>query len=144
MSSHPTMVANCCPAFSRASTWICEIASSSNADEWGPLVTADSISSGFHSRPNDTRHPTRAYCSNRFSAGCRLALHLGNIKPRNCPSMNPSGPVNSSSNRRQSSSNIVADLFFHQCSGTLSRFCVGCTAAANALDSRFLLCLALD
>ena len=31
----------------------------------------------------------------------------------------------------------VADLFSHQCRRTLSRFGVGCTAAANALDSRF-------
>ena len=53
--------------------------------------------------------------------------------------MNTSGTVNSSSNHCWSSVNAVADLFYHQCRGTLSRFGVGCTAAANALDSHFLL-----
>ena len=42
-SSQLTMVANLCANFSCASTWICEIVSSSNADEWEPLVTASSI-----------------------------------------------------------------------------------------------------
>ena len=73
-------------------------------------------------RPTETGHQTRAYCSNKFSARCRLALPLGNTIPRNFPSMTPSVPVNSSSNRRWSSSNYVADLFFHQCRITLSHF----------------------
>ena len=63
-------------------------------------------------------------------------------RPRNFSSMTPSGPVNSSSNRRRSSANAVSDLFSQQCCGTLSRFGVGCTAAVNALDSRFFLWLA--
>ena len=58
--------------------------------------------------------------------------------------MNPYGRVNSSSNHCRSSSNAVAYLFYHQCCGTLSLFGVDCTAAANALDSRFFLQLALD
>ena len=98
MSSHLTMVANPCATFSRASTWICEISSSSNADEWGTLVTAASISSGVQLLLTETGHPTRAYCSNKFAAGCRLPLHIGNTRPRNFPLMTPSGPVNSSSN----------------------------------------------
>ena len=61
MSSHLTMVANPCAAFSRASNWICEIVLSSNANEWGPLVTAVSISSGVQSLPTNTGHPTCAY-----------------------------------------------------------------------------------
>ena len=139
MSSHRTMVANPCAAFSRALTWICEIESSSNADEWGKLVTADSISSEVQSCPTKTGHLTRAYCSNKLAAGCRLALNLGNLRPRNFPLMNPYGPVNYLSNRRQSSANAIADLFTNQCHGTLSRFGVGCTAAANTLDLRFFL-----
>ena len=142
MSSHLTMVANPCADFSRASTWICEIASSSNSYEWGILFTAASISYGVQSRPTKTGHPTHVYCSNKFAAGCRLAFHLGNTIPCNFPLMTPSGPVNSSSNRRRSSSNAVADLFFHQCCVMLSRFGFGCTAAANALNSRFFLRLA--
>ena len=98
MSSHLTIVAKPFADFSRVSSWIYEIASSSNADEWVLLVTAASISSGVQSRPTETGHPTRTYRSNKFSARCRLALHLGNTRPRNFPSMTPSGPVNSLSN----------------------------------------------
>ena len=58
--------------------------------------------------------------------------------------MTTSGPVNSSSNCRQSSANAVADLFSHQCHGTLSCFGVGYTAAAKAIDLRFFVRLALD
>ena len=139
MSSHLTMVANPCDAFYHGLTWICEIESSSNVDDWGPLVTAASISSGVQSRPTETGHTTRAYCSNKFSARYRLTLHLGNMRPHNFSSMNPSGPVNSSSNRLWSSANAFADPSFHQCCGTLSRFGVVCTASANALDSRCFL-----
>ena len=85
MSSHLTMVENPCADFSYASTWICENLSSSNDDEWGPLVTDASISYGFQSCPTKTGHPTCAYCSNKFAAGCCLALHLGNMRPRNFP-----------------------------------------------------------
>ena len=138
MSSHLTIVANPCAAFPRASTWICEIASFSNADEWGLLVTAAFILYVVQSRPTKTRHPTRAYCSKKISAGYHLALYLRNTRPRNFPSMTPSRPVNSSRTCCRSSYNAAADLFSHQFSGTLSRFGVGCTAAANALDSRFL------
>ena len=105
MPPHLTMVANTCAAFSH----FC--ASSYNADEWRPLVTDDSILSGVHLRPTETRHPNCAYGSNKFAAGCRLAIHLGNTIPRNFPSMTPSVPVNSSSNRRPSSSSAIADLF---------------------------------
>ena len=122
ISSHLTMVENPCADFSCALTWICAISYSSDPDEWRHLVTAASVSSGFQSRPTETWHPTRAYCSNKFSAGCCLALHLGNMRPRNFSYMTSSGPVNSSSNRRCSSVNAVADLFSHQCCGTLSRF----------------------
>ena len=103
----------------------------------GPLVTAASISYGVQSRPTKTGHLTRAYCSNKFSALCRLVLYLENTRPRNFPWITPSGPVKSSSNRRRSSANSVTDQFFHQCRETLSRFGVGCTAAVNVLDSRF-------
>ena len=137
MSSHLTMIANPCAAFSRASTCIFEIASSSNADEWGTLVTAAPITSGFQSRPTETGHPTRAYCIKTFAAGCHLTLHLGNTRPHNFPSMTPSGTVKSPSNCRRSSANAVADLFLHQCRGTLYFFGAGCTATANALNSRF-------
>ena len=137
MSSHLTMVTNPCSDFSCASTWIFEIASSSNDDEWGILVTDAFISYGVQSRLTKIGHPNRAYCSNKFASGCCLALHLGNTRPCNFPLMNPYGPVNPSSNRRQSWANAVSDMFFHQCCGTLSRFVVGCTAAANALDLRF-------
>ena len=123
---------------------VCVGTMSSNDDKWGPLVTASSISYGVQSRPTETRHPTCAYCSNKFAAGCRLALHLGNMRPRNFPSMTPSGPVNSSSNLRWSSANAVADLFFHQCCRTLSRFGVGCTAGASALGLHFFLRLVPD
>ena len=139
MSSNLTMVVNPCAAFPHASNWICEIASSSNADEWGTLFTDASILSGVQSRPTETGHPARAYCSNKFAAGCRLTLHLENTRPRNFPSMTPPGPFKSSSNRRWSSANAVADLFSHQYRGTLSRFGVVCTAAANALNLRFFL-----
>ena len=115
MSYHLTMVANPCAAFYRDLTWICEIASSYNADKWGPLVTAAYKSSGAQSRPTETRRPTRAYCSNKFAAGCCLALRLVNTRPRKFPSMNPYGPVNSLSNRRWSSANAVSNLFSHQC-----------------------------
>ena len=138
------MVAKPCADFYRASTWICEIETSSNADEWGPLVSTVSISSGFQSRPTETRHLTRSYCSNKFAAGCRLAFHLENMRPCNFPSMTPSGPVNSMINLYQSSSNAVPDLFFHQCRGRLYRFSVGCAVAANTLDLRFSLQLAPD
>ena len=111
--SHLTVFANPCADFPCASTWICEIASSFNADEWGPLVTDAYISSGVQSRPTDTRHPARTYCSNKFAARCRLALHIRKTRPRNFPRMTPSDPVNSSSNRRWSSANALADLFFH-------------------------------
>ena len=113
-SFHLNMVANSCAAFSRASTWFYGIASSYNADEWGGLVTAASISSGFQSRPTETRHLTRAYLSNKCSAGCRLALHLGNTRPRNFTSMTPYVPVRSSSNRHRSTANAVDDLSFHR------------------------------
>ena len=46
ISSRLTMVENPCAVFSRASTWIFNIVSYSNADEWEPLVTAAFISSG--------------------------------------------------------------------------------------------------
>ena len=52
--------------------------------------------------------------------------------------MTPSGPVNSSINIGWSSGKAVDDLFSHQSRRNLSRFGVGCTSAANALDSRFL------
>ena len=94
-------------------------------------------------RPTKTGHPTRSYCSNKFVAGCRLTLHIGNAIPRNYPYMTPYVPVNSSNNSRRSSANAFDDLFSHQCRGTLSRFGVVCTASANALDSRFLLRLEL-
>ena len=113
-------------------------------DEWGPLVLAASISSGVQSCPTDTGHLTRAYLSNKYSAGCRLTLHIANTRPCKFPSMTPSGRVNFFSNHRWSSSNAVSDLFSHQCHRTLSRFGVGCTAAANMLDSQFLLRLAPD
>ena len=144
MSSHLTMVAKYCAAFTHASTWICEIASYSNADEWGPLITAAYISSGVQLRPTETGHPTHAYCSNKFSTRCQLALHLGNTRPRNFLSLTKSSPVNSSSNLSWSLENTVDHLYFHQCHGTLSCFNVGCTATANSLDSHFLLRLALD
>ena len=128
MSSHLSTVAIPCDAFSCASTWVFEISSSYNADEWGPLVTAASISSGGQLRPTETRHPTRVYRSNKFASGCCLALHIENTIPRNFPSMTPPVPVNPSNNFRQSSSNAVSDLFSHQCCGTLSQFGVGCTA----------------
>ena len=43
MQSHLTVVANPWAAFYCASTWILLFASSSNANEWGPLVTSASI-----------------------------------------------------------------------------------------------------
>ena len=61
MLSHLTMVANPCSDFSRSSTCIFVITLSSNADEWGTLVTDASLSSGVQSRPIKTGHPTRAY-----------------------------------------------------------------------------------
>ena len=79
------MVANPWADFSRDSTRICEIASSSNADEWGPLVTAASVSSGIQLSPTESGNPARAYCSNKFAAGCCLALHLGKTIPRKFP-----------------------------------------------------------
>ena len=111
MLSHLTIFAKPCAAFSCASTWMYENVSSSNYDEWGTLVNTDSISSGAQSRPTKTGHPTRAYCSNKFSAGCCLTLHIGNTIPHNFPSMTQSDPVNSYSNRRRSSANAFADLF---------------------------------
>ena len=137
MLSHRIMFANPFADFPCASTYIFEIALSSNTDEWGTLVTAAPISSGVQSRPTKTGHPTRAYFSNKFATGCRLALHLGNTRRRNFPDMTPSLPVYSLSNRHWSSTNAVAELFSHQYCRTLSRLSVGCTAAANTLDSRF-------
>ena len=142
MSSRLTMVANPCANVSRASTWICEIASYSNVDEWGRLVTSASILSGDQSHPTETRHPTCTYCGNKFATECFLALHLGNTRPCNFPSMTPSGPVNYLSNLCRSSVNAVADLFFHQCCKTLSPFGVGCAAATNTLDLCFVIWLA--
>ena len=144
MSSHLKMVTNPCATFYRASTWICEIASSYNANEWGALVTTDSISSGAQLRPTKTGHPTCAYCSNKLASECCLALHLENTIPCKFLSMTPSFRVNSSSIRCRSSANTVADLIFRQCCGKMSYFGVGCTDYANALNSRFLLRLALD
>ena len=144
MLSQFAMVANPCADFSRALTWICEIALHYNANKWGPLVTAAYISSGSQLRPTETGYPTHAYFSNKFDAGYILALHLENIRPHNFPLMTPSVPVNSSSNWRWSSANAIADLFFHQCCWTLSSFGVGCTAVANALNLRFLLRLVPD
>ena len=111
MLSYLTMVANPYAAFSRVLNWTFETTSSSNTDEWGTLVTAASISSGFQLRTTETGHPICAYCSNKFAAGCCLALYLGNTRPRNFLLMTPSGSVISSGNRRLSSSNAVADLF---------------------------------
>ena len=99
VSSNLTMVEKPHAAFCRALTWICEVASYFNADEWGILFTAASILSVSQSRPTKTGHTTRAYYSNKCSSGCCLALHLGNTRPRNFPLMNTSGPVNSPSNR---------------------------------------------
>ena len=73
---------------------IIEITLSSNSDEWGPLVTAVSISSGVQALPSETVHTTHAYCSNKFAAGCRLAPHLVNTSARDFPLMNPFGLVN--------------------------------------------------
>ena len=112
MSSHLTIVTNPCAAFTIATTWICEIASCSKSDEWGTLVTPVSISSGVESRPTKIGHPTRAYYSNKFSAGCRLALHLGDKRPRHFQLMNTSSPVISLINHRWSSDNDVVHLFF--------------------------------
>ena len=58
-------------------------------------------------------------------------------RPRNFLSMTPSGPDNSLVNHRWLSANAIADLFFHQCRRTLSRFGVGCTSADHALELRF-------
>ena len=58
--------------------------------------------------------------------------------------MTPFVPVNSSSNWCRSSANAVANLFYHQSCGTLSRFGVGFTVAAYSFDSRFLLRLRPD
>ena len=112
MLSHPTIVENPCASFPRASTWICEIASSFNVDEWENLVISASISYGFQSRPTNNGHPTHAYCNNKFAARFCLDLHIGNAISPNFPSTTPSVPVNSLSNRRRSSANSVADLFF--------------------------------
>ena len=139
MSSHLTIFSNPCADFSCALTCICEVESSSNADEFGTLVTAASISSGVLLHQTDTRHPTCAYCSIKFAAGCCLALYLENTRPHYFPSMTPSEPVNYSSNRRWSSANSVADLFFYKCLGMVSCFSVGCTVAAAPLKLRFLL-----
>ena len=122
MSHHITMVEDTCADFSRSVTWIFEIASSSNADEWVPLFTAASISYGVQLHPTNTGLLTCAYCSNKFAARCRLALHLVNTIPSDFPVMTPSGPVNSLLNRRWSSSNAVSDLSFRQCRRTLSHF----------------------
>ena len=86
------MVANRCADFTRASNWICEIASSSNYDQCGPLATSASIYSGVQFRTTETGHPTSAYFSNKFRAWCCFALHLGNTRPHNFPSMATSGP----------------------------------------------------
>ena len=144
MSSHLTIVSNPCDDFSCVLTWIIAISSYYNTEEWGTLVTAASTSFRLQLRPTNTRHPTRAYCSNKFSFGCCLALHLGNTRPCNFPLMTTSVTVNCSSNCHWSSTNTVDYLFFHQCRGTISLFGIGCTAAADALDSHFLLWLAPD
>ena len=139
MSSHLTIVGKTCAAFYRDSTWICVIASYSNANDWGTLVTAASISSGVQSCPTETGHPTRAYCSNKFSSGWRLALHLGNTIPHNFPPMTSYRLVNSSSNHRRSSANAVAGMFIHQCRVTLSRFwCWLCSCRQRARLALFL------
>ena len=142
MSSHLTMVASPYADFFCALAWIIEISSPSNDYEWGSLVTSASISSGVQSRPTETGHLTHAYCSKKIASGCCLILHLRNTKPFNFSLMTPFVLVNSSSNRRRLSANTVSDLFSCQYRGTLSLFGVGCTTAANALDSRFLLRLA--
>ena len=113
MSSHHKIVANPCADFPRASTWISATASYYNAKKWGTFVTADSISSGVQSRPTETGHLTRAYCSNKLAARCWVALRILNKRPCKFPSMTPSGPVKSSSNRRRSSANAVAEMFFY-------------------------------
>ena len=96
MLSHLTMVANPCANFPHASTWISAIASSYNANEWGTLVTAASISSEVQSRPTETGHTTCAYCSNKFPPGAATLsileildlvtfhwwLHLAQLTPR--------------------------------------------------------------
>ena len=138
------MVANLSALFSNASTWIFEIASSTNSDEWEPLGTAASMSSGVQSLPTMTGHPICAYYSNKFAARCRLDLHLGNTRPRKFPSMTLYGTVNPSSNCRWSSYNAVADLFSDKCRRTLSCFGVFCTDSANVLDSRFFIWFAPD